>query len=33
MLYNSFLIPRIILDQFERIREGDRFWFENNNNK
>nr|AXN93676.1 dual oxidase [Scylla paramamosain] len=27
------LFSRIILDQFERIREGDRFWFENNNNK
>ncbi|MPC29483.1 Dual oxidase 2 [Portunus trituberculatus] len=26
------LFSSIILDQFERIREGDRFWFENNNN-
>ena len=42
MLYNiknvQFIIllgtfsNRIIKDQFERIRDGDRFWFENKNN-
>ncbi|XP_045615867.2 dual oxidase 2 [Procambarus clarkii] len=26
------LFSRVILDQFRRIREGDRFWFENLNN-
>ncbi|XP_076057532.1 dual oxidase 2-like [Oratosquilla oratoria] len=26
------LFTRIIKDQFERIRDGDRFWFENENN-
>lgn len=27
------LFKAIILDQFLRIRHGDRFWFENKNNK
>ncbi|XP_075923678.1 dual oxidase 1-like [Petromyzon marinus] len=26
------LFSRILVDQFERIRDGDRFWFENTNN-
>ncbi|KAF2359172.1 hypothetical protein FHG87_010072 [Trinorchestia longiramus] len=26
------LFTRIIMDQFQRIRDGDRFWFENTNN-
>ncbi len=26
------LFTTIIKDQFERIRDGDRFWFENKNN-
>ncbi|XP_042862256.1 dual oxidase-like [Penaeus japonicus] len=26
------LFSKVILDQFERIRDGDRFWFENNKN-
>nr|XP_027216713.1 dual oxidase-like [Penaeus vannamei] len=27
------LFSKVILDQFERIRDADRFWFENNNNE
>lgn len=27
------LFTKIIKDQFERLRDGDRFWFENKENK
>ena len=30
---NAFLLRRIIKDQFERIRDADRFWFENTENE
>ena len=30
---NIYLFRRIIKDQFERIRDADRFWFENTENE